>query len=549
MTFYDDIMRNLPQQSASDYEQQLIASSTGVSGNNTFLAKPADSRPGQLAVLFPANTGVDTLSVIGPDGRVIFDSVGRNKGIDSSENPNGSKGLSNGERPTFFIPPIPPGSRVVGSKGGQQVYAQTILNPSARQENDKITGSGASGGNLGFNVMDNGFGTPGVIPNSINPFGGLGFDPLMAPNIPRVEAPTINPLQSAGLSATFNQAAFSDIVQNSLESIPEISQLLNALNIDSSGQVFNQLVAQTGQANQINQEALTQRVDQQMPGFREATQEDFGVARTLASGGLPDFLDERVLMGGARNSASDASTFGGFGAGSVFGRNVADRLDARTRLGLVQQGQNLTDQIANRAFSTFIDKPAKVNTLVQNPVNASSLFSDFANTLTPLSTISPTANLQSQTQQGQFQAGLDVNRNSALANFGFNANQFNTSQRLAIDIAKAQQDIINEAQRFNALQEFINSSSMADREKEQLTQLLQSQDRRDGESTLASGLKLGGQILSSLNGKDGKGLSGITGDIGLTGENGLFSTLNNGVSDNYFDYSMDAVGDFLGGLF
>jgi len=585
MSFFDDLANNLTGQIDSKAASAPFAANqapstgnvggqpqqTGKGGVEQFLWKPAGDHTNALVILLPASVNASRVTLVDNQGRVIEEGKGT--------------GRANGNRLHFRF------AKYGGAYSGATVLVDgkpvtQIGNGGQRYETTGLKGFGAGTGTGGFQTMTDEFGNTTVIPGDFNPYTSLGFSPLTAPDIPRTMADFVNPLLSASLTAAYNKKQYTDVVNGAIEAAPKIAGSLNQANAEIADQFFDIQTGQIGRANQYNQETLTDKVNEQLPGFIGDTRQDMETARTLASGDLPDFIDEKVIAASSRNSAADASTFQGFGASSVFGRNTADRMDARSRMGLVEQGINLTDRIANRAFGTFIDAPIKAKPIIPNPITADSVFSNITNTLVPLTTMNPSNVLQSETQQNQYQAGLDQQTSLQSAQNTLAADQFNIQQQLSIDNAIANQAVINQAQRFNAFQNGFNSTTASRMQNEQLQALIRQQNSVNRNNTMNSALALGMRYLgNNLLGGGGAGAEGAAGgqgsgffgfgngvvDNGIerlifgsdaiqgpalengaftsTGDMGFFSGFGNGVTDNYFEWAWDGVADFFTGWF
>lgn len=568
MSFFDDLLNFFsgdaldanaatsafaPNQQQGQQANNGSAPTGSSSGNlSGFLWKPVGERDGRLTVLLPPGVSASQVQLADQQGNII--DSGR-----LSVSPQHPDGRTNGGRLTyrFSNPGGAYGNNVKVLVDGQELTS--VANGAARFEGSGGGLAATTGSPFGFSSVTDAFGNTSLIPSFSNPFSGIGFDPLQAPNIPTPENPFVDPLTVAGNAANFNEAQFAEIIKNTLAQSPDIANQLNQANFDVADQTFNFQADQVGRANQTNQEQLTNRVESQLPGFIAGTRDDLATARTLAGGGLPDFIDERVLLGGVRNSATDDASFQGFGAGSVFGRNVADRLDARTRLGLVESGQNLTDQIANRAFKTFVDSPIKVTPVVPNPVTADSIFSSFSNTRLGNSTVSPANAIQSTVQQNQFGANLVDNANRFNATGQFQADQFNTNQALALAVGSANAGLGLQQMMFNAGQDFANNTANSQFANDQLQALIGARQDQNNQNTAMSALNLGMKVIGQLGSGDGflGSLGNGTSDnmferivFGADGATGLGSGflgtgLFNGTTDTAFERGLDAVGDYI----
>lgn len=438
-------------ESSSDFED------SGVSGDSTFLWKPVSDNSKTLAILLPSNISASQVTLVDQNGNVVDQGVLSTSG-------NHPDGRTNGNRLTYRF------SRPGGAYNNVTVMVDgkpftTIGNGSQRIENNN--GSVTSGPGGSFRTLNSPYGVSAVLPNNHNAFKDLSAPLLKAQTPPLAPYNYVDPLMSAEATGNFNTEQFNKVIQNSLEKAPGIANEITDFN-----------VAQNDELNEIAQDRLSQRVETQLPGFIRGTQEDLGTARSLARGELPDFIDEEVVFGSTRNSAADIATFSGFGAGSVFGRTATDRMDAQARLGFTEKGMSLTDQIANRAFGTFIDRPVRAT-----EVKPSDLFTSFVNAQLPLNTIDVNTALSSQVNQNQYDTNRLQNYANANASNNQNVDQFNIGNQFSINQAVAQQDQINNGQALNAYQYFLNAANTAAMQQRQLNGLQQQQSdvaTRDG---------------------------------------------------------------------
>lgn len=444
---------------------------SGMSGDNTFLWKPQSDHTGTLAILLPASISANQVTLVDQNGNVI------DRGVlsTSGDHPNGR---TNGNRLTYRF------SRPGGAYQNVRVLVDgkeftSIGNGSQRIENSNGRTTSSSGSNTGFNTITNPNGVTGVLPNNYNAFESLTAPTLNAQTPPLVPYEYIDPLMSAERTGDFNTRQFGKVMSEALAVAPGIANQLTDAN-----------VAQQDELNEIAQDRLTSRVETQLPGFIEGTREDLKTARTLSEGSLPDFIDEAVVFGSARNSAADLSTFSGFGAGSVFGRTATDRMDAQNRLGLMETGISMTDRLANRAFGTFIDKPIRATA-----VDPSAMFSSITNALTPMNTIGVDSALNSQTQQSQWDNSRIQNYANQTAQNIQAVDQYNIGNQFGINQAVSQQNQINNAQGFNAYQSFFNAVAQYGLANRQLNGLQNQQEDVATADGINQILGLGAQIF------------------------------------------------------
>lgn len=221
----------------------------------------------------------------------------------------------------------------------------------------------------------------------------------------------------------FNQAEDLAMrsLENELKSLGEFIPAMSALKRQ-----------ETSIDNQFNQQQRTSQLNTTLPGFVEGVDSDLagqrGRANSFAEGRIPDAVTDRAFELGIRSSAADRASAGGFGARSSVARKASDLMSAEERVKLSMYGDQLLGQNVNARtnFANFQLAPLEYSDagkqISVNPsVSPSQLTNSFANAISAFSGLTTGQAIGVQTQQEQFQTGLNQT-----------TNQFNASNKLQL---------------------------------------------------------------------------------------------------------------------
>lgn len=404
------------------------------------LWKPTSEKDGNLVILFDKDPG--KVVIRDSDGNII--ATGTNTGPSNDR----------AQTVRFDAPGSAFSDVVVETENGESF---TIGNGGNRYEGFSLSAPGSVGEPLegGVEPVNPGFGgfglgVPGVAPPGfLNP-GLVETYPISPSPIEFNEIETapynfVNPLESVAATGEFNREQQG---ANFLEGMAQAKMLQKAEL--ASIQEFATAISGTqqqivGQENQFNQQQRLQAAEVAIPGIQGSLAGQRERAETLASGRLLTTAEDRAYELAARSTSADGSVVRGFGDDSIVGARQSDMLSAQQRLGLMATGENLLTNSLRTASGILMDQPLKANISQRLPaqpnVPFSTLASNQAATLNQLTTISPTAALQSEVQQEQFGTTLEQRTREFNTTGLYNADVFNSTQNF-------------ESQRFNSNQAY-----------------------------------------------------------------------------------------------
>lgn len=402
------------------------------------------------------------------------------------------------------VPPTQSPDYQVSGKDGKvsttRVQPSSVNSPGADQVNNDIKNK------LGLDTIKvGGAGAADTVLPTQTDFSALGnFTPVQPSPIPKVQSPLVDPMMVAGRYGDFNVKQYlgadkiaegqaGKILGTELAGlnafVPGVGNLIrgqtsvdnqfnrgeidqantfNRNNIYSANQSnFSQLPQVNGidsvildNASKGNQIRRTAGIDSALPQYRKILGEQTDRARTLASGRLPNSIEDAAYGNAARSSSADASTFGGFGSQSTFGKKASDIFSAQQRLDVSKYGDQALSQAQATGFNTLYNPVLQQNPLQARDVyqnytplgqqpnqanvggqvrvmpenNAGSTRLKISDYLTKLSTIDPANALSSMIGQNQFNANLLQNRNLTLGGQDLESQMFNSKmQRTAAE--------------------------------------------------------------------------------------------------------------------
>lgn len=281
----------------------------------------------------------------------------------------------------------------------------------------------------GTSTVDIG-GTTAYLPKYVDYSGLLGIPAVASPRVPFINYSPIDPRLSAQFTGDYNRTAYG-------QNLDDSRQYTRAL-IESDLQAIQQfspraiaLARQTLQEdNAYNQNQLVNNYESVVPGARALINENLDRARQLSTGRFSDNVQQRGFEASSRNLAADSNAFRGFGTDSPYSQKVSDLLSANERLKLQETGSNLAQKWLMTASQTVVDKPINANFSSRLPVTPSVSGSQLATgqlaELNQLTTISPTAALQSDIQQRQFDVSNRIAQNQTQTDYFMKSQMFNS---------------------------------------------------------------------------------------------------------------------------
>lgn len=368
------------------------------------------------------------------------------------------------------------------------------------------------GQDYGANVVNDLYGQGSVVPEDMD-YRDLFFTPIAPGNLPRVQSPLVDPLLSTVRTGNFSTDRYmagvplsQDLTMGLLASelmglnayVPAAAALTrNQLQQDQSFnfsraaeanlQNMSMLPAinQADQAflaasNDFNQRERIKNLEASTPGAMDAIQEGMGRGREMAKGRLLSTAEDRAYEMLARSAAADSNQMRGFGDDSTFGKRASEMLSAEQRLGLMSQGDSMTDRWLKTGASVAMDQPVKQNPLAARDVfqgvtpqvsgiggqiratpsiSPASTTASFLNTLGAFNTIDPNTALNSQLSQNSNNAAMLYNRNNALFGTDYNAQAANQALQYDQMLTQISGGIANQRGKEAAAQNALNSQA------------------------------------------------------------------------------------------
>lgn len=188
---------------------------------------------------------------------------------------------------------------------------------------------------------------------------------------------------------------------------------------------------QTSIDNLFNQSARTSQVNTALPNARATLDAQAQRAASYAKGELPSDQLDRALELGTRSAATDAGTYGGFGASSGATTKMSDLMSADQRFQIAQYGEGLTSSNLTQDASLFLapteysNAGAGIN--VAPEVGAGRLTTSDLGTLNSATVLDPAQALTSNIQQEQYKTGITQRTNEFNATGQMLANTTNAA--------------------------------------------------------------------------------------------------------------------------
>jgi hypothetical protein len=480
---------------------------------NGFVWKPQSEKDGNLTVLFPATSAAPpTVYLVTSSGQLVEGRLdGRTNGNrptyrfpDSGDAYGSNVTLVGPDDQVFGIgnsaqryddgnPPTP-----IRSEDDFNSFVNGEGVVQTDEDGNPIEGGGTSsfGNNIGTEP-NQGFAFPQA------DFSGLGFERINPLFIPRFEVPVVDPIERTGEVGDFNRLQNAINLRIGSQNALDLTQLeftglelfnRQARDLQAEGiteeNVFNQ--GQTSLANQFNREEIpaanifnrgeisaandfnqTERLDQletAMPGAADAINRQIERGSQLAEGRFVTDAEDRAFEVASRSASADGTVARGFGDDSVFGRRASEMLSAEQRLGVSQIGEQTLDRFLRLGANLSFDQPIKQNPVINQPLTfepqiartsqdvrgapsrpASDLAVQQQFQLDNLSTITPTQAIAFDINQNQFQGRLDREADIHNSNLDFEAQRFNSTTGLQVELEQLYGEVFNAQQESNAI--------------------------------------------------------------------------------------------------
>lgn len=430
------------------------------------------------------------------------------------------------------------------SFGGQK---QTLDNSNLSYRGDSIgslqeSSKGAIGSSPGIGSGPGGAG----FPSQFNPSNiGAGSIPAyLASLYPSAQLINYNPIQAAPFKYTdpfkFAQK-FGNFSRDEISKNSKLASDLSLEQIDTELKGLQQFAPGANALKQnlissdntFNQGQRTSQVNAALPGVSSDLAGQEARANSYANGQVPDSVTNSALELSLRSRAADQSTAAGFGASSRAGQRISDLLDAQTRIGLSQYGDQLLSSNANQRASLFLapteysNAGAQIN--VTPSVSGSQLASSNLSQIDSLSNLSAGQALSTEVGQQQFTTGLEQQTRQFNATNQLGADEFdaNTSNQFAQDKFAYQ---VGFAGTVAGAQQTDTNAQIEQQQQQQAQQIAQQSGSNvaAGQNAAAGGAiagAVGGALVGAAGangapGSPGQGGAGGAGGTGGTGGGG-----------------------------